>query len=309
MNEQHPIRPRRLLPSLMALQCFDAAVRHMSFTRAAEDLCMTQSAISRQVRLLEQFLDQPLFHRSKNRLVLTAAGSDYADTVRGLLDQAEGATLQLMAHGGAAQMLNIAVLPTFGSRWLVPRLGDFIAEHPEVHLNLQTYLAPFELEHSEIDVALHFGSQLWPGATCRRLMGEVSVPVCAPSLIGGTAMPANATALSRYPLLQLSTRPRAWMEWFSQVGAREENAFKGPRFDQFYMVIQAAVAGLGMALLPRFLIEDELATGRLVVAAEQALETSAAYWLAVPEKKAHLPQVGAFCDWLIALVGAPVHAG
>src|SRR5207247_3208050 len=137
---------RRTLPSLMALQCFDAAVRHLSFTRAAEELSLTQSAISRQIRALEDFLGRQLFQRVKQRLVLTTAGEAYAAAIRDVPDRAEAATLQLMAYSGEGGVLTLAILPTFGARWLVPRLGSFTARYPDIQLNLVTQVRPFDFD-------------------------------------------------------------------------------------------------------------------------------------------------------------------
>lgn len=298
------LRARRLLPSLTALQFFDAAARHLSFTRAAAELSVTQSAISRQIRQLEDYIGQQLFHRSTNRLILTSTGAEYATAVRRVLDQAEAATLQLMAYDGKGALLTLALLPTFGSRWLVPRIGEFMASHPTLQLNIKTYIEPFAFETSDVDIAIHFGSDAWVGAVCHRLMGEVAVPVCAPSLLGGRKPLTDARNIANFPLLQHTTRPLAWLEWCSQVGAPAANALGGPRFDHFYMMIQAAIAGLGIALLPRFLVNDELASGRLVVAAQPELKTSSAYWLVYPEKKAQLPAVRQFRDWLLGIVSA-----
>jgi LysR family transcriptional regulator, glycine cleavage system transcriptional activator len=302
MNVLNRPRTRRLLPSLTALQFFDAAARHLSFTRAATELSVTQSAISRQIRQLEDYTGQQLFHRSTNRLVLTSTGAEYAAAVRKVLDQAETATLQLMAYGGKGAQLTLALLPTFGSRWLVPRIGEFVALHPSLQLNIKTYIEPFAFETSDVDVAIHFGSDAWLGAVCHRLMGEVAVPVCAPSLVGGPWPLGDPRAIANLPLLQHTTRPLAWLDWFSQLRVPGTSALVGTRFDHFYMMIQAAIAGLGVALLPRFLVNDELTNGRLVVAADHELQTSSAYWLVYPESKAHLPAVGQFRDWLLTVV-------
>jgi DNA-binding transcriptional LysR family regulator len=288
------------MPSLTALQFFDAAVRHMSFTRAAADLNVTQSAVSRQIRDLEAFLGQPLFHRIKQRLVLTEAGEAYAGSVRDLLNQAEAATLQVMAYNGKGGVLTVALLPTFGSRWLVPRLGDFITRHPDIQLNLVAQVKPFNFTGSGIDAAIHFGSAVWPDAVCHRLMGEVIVPVCAPSLLGGRPALERPLDVADFPLLQLTTRPQAWTDWLRAVGVDSFDGPRGPRFEEFHMVIQAAIAGLGMAVLPRFLIQEELASGRLVVAIDRPVTSDQAYYLVHPEGKADLYQVCVFRDWLIA---------
>lgn len=290
---------RRILPSLTALQFFEAAVRHMSFTRAARELNITQSAVSRQIRQLEECVGKPLFRRVKQRLVLTEPGATYAVAVRDLLDRAEAATLQLMAYGGGGGLLTIALLPTFGSRWLVPRLGDFTARHPDIQLNLVTQLKPFDFAGSDIDVAVHFGSEVWPGAVCHRLMGEVVVPVAAPSLLGRRGKLARPEDVGRFTLLQHVTRPQAWQEWLRACGVEKLDGRMGPRFEQFYMVIQAAIAGLGLAMLPKFLILEELASGRLVVAIDRPVTSEYGYYLVHPEAKADLQRVTVFRDWLL----------
>lgn len=289
---------RRILPSLGALQCFDAAARQLSFTRAAEELNITQSAVSRQIRLLEEFLGRALFHRIKQRLVMTDAGEAYARDIRDVLDRAEAATLALMAYSGTSGALNLAILPTFGSRWLVPRLGSFTTRYPEIQLNLLTRLKPFDFAKEEIDVAIHFGDTSWPGVEYHHLMNEVTVPICAPSLLAGRCLKGPGDLMS-FTLLQHSTRPDAWANWFEAVGEPSINAVKGPRFEQFYMVIQAALAGLGMAVLPLFLVQDELASGRLVVAVDRPVPSRNAYYLVHPNSKRDAYPVKVFKDWLL----------
>lgn len=290
----------RILPSLTALQCFDAAVRHMSFTRAALELNVTQSAVSRQIRQLEDFVRRPLFWRQKQRLTLTEVGEVYAAAVRDLLDRAEAATLQVMAYGSGGGMLTVALPPTFGSRWLVPRLGDFIARHPDIQLNLVSEVQPFDFTGSNIDVAVHFGGEVWPGAVCHRLMGEVVVPVAAPSLLDRWPQPRRPEDVHRYTLLQHVTRPQAWQEWLHACGVDSVDGLVGPRFEQIHMVIQAAVAGLGVAVLPRFLIQEELASGRLAVLIDRPVRSQHAYYLVHPERKSDDKRVIAFRDWFLA---------
>lgn len=290
---------RRILPSLTALQFFDASVRHLSFTRAARELNVTQSAVSRQIRQLEEYLGRPLFRRHKQRLILTEPGEIYSVSVRDLLDRAEAATLQLMAYGSGGGTLTIALLPTFGSRWLVPRLGDFTARYPDIQLNLVTQVKPFDFAGSDIDAAIHFGDEVWPGAVCHRLMSEVVVPVAAPSLLDRGVALARPEDVVRYPLLQHVTRPQAWQEWLRAVGVERLECRLGPRFEQFYMVIQAAIAGLGLAMLPRFLIQEELASGRLIVAFDRPVVSVDAYYLVHPERKTGLRRITVFRDWLL----------
>lgn len=292
----------RRIPSLTVLQAFEAAARHLSFTRAAAELCVTQSAISRQIKQLEEGIGQPLFLRSMNRLALTVVGSEYAAAVRRVLSDAESATLALMAYGGRGPLLSLALLPTFGSRWLVPRLADFLSRHPTVQISVRTYVEPFDFGGSEIDAAIHFGTDAWPGAVCHRLMGEVAVPVCAPSLKESNSTLDDPSQLAKYPLLQHATRPQAWAEWFAQQGTTNAAALSGMRFDHFYMMIQAAIAGLGVALLPSFLVDKEIKSGELIVLVPGGLRSKGGYWLVYPESRSHLPAVRCFRDWLVGMV-------
>lgn len=276
----------------------------MSFTRAARELNVTQSAVSRQIRQLEDFVKRPLFRRQKQRLVLTEAGEAYARAVRDLLDQAEAATLQVMAYGSGGGMLTVALLPTFGSRWLVPRLGDFTTRHPDIQLNLVSEVKPFDFAGSDIDVAIHFGSEVWPGAVCHRLMGEVVVPVAAPSLLAQRPRATRPEDVRHYTLLQHATRPQSWDDWLHACGVDNVDGRVGPRFEQILMVIQAAIAGLGVAVLPRFLIQEELASGRLVVLVDRPVKSPHAYYLVHPERKSDDKRVIAFRDWMLAICAA-----
>jgi len=204
-----------------------------------------------------------------------------------------------MAYNGKGGVLTVALLPTFGSRWLVPRLGDFITAHGDIHLNLVTQVKPFNFTGSGIDAAIHFGLDAWPDAVCHRLMGEVIVPVCSPALLAGRQELEKPDEVGNYPLLQLTTRPQAWMDWLHTVGVKTIDGLHGPRFEEFHMVIQAAIAGLGLAVLPRFLIQEELASGRLRLALNRPVTSEHAYYLVHPEGKGDLYKVCVFRDWLV----------
>ena len=291
---------RRLLPSLTALEFFDAAARHLSFTQAAAELSVTQSAISRQIRILEDRIGQQLFIRSKRSLALTPIGIEYSSAVRSLLEHAEATTTRIFGAGEALSALTIASLPTFGSRWLAPRLTGFVKRHPDLQLTIYTYVEPFMFSSSEADVAIHFGTGAWPGAQCVRLMGESAIPVGSPSLLAG--IPEDERLL-RLPLMHNTTRSTAWLQLFAQLGLPAASALRGPRFDHFYMMIQAAVSGLGLALLPHFLVENELQSGALARVIPASVENEKAYWLAIPEERAEQPAVKHFRNWLLEQVG------
>ena len=291
-------RTRGALPSLPALAAFEAAARHGSFTRAAEELNLTQGAVSRQVQALEAQLGLRLFERVRQRVALTPAGAAYAPEVRVALARLSAATVNLMAFRGAGGVLNLAILPTFGTRWLIPRLPRFLERNPGITINFATRLVPFDFERENLDAAIHFGDPVWPGTRMHRLMGEEIVPVASPALLARRPLTEPADVLG-LPLLQQATRPRAWEHWLAAQGLSAERATPGPRFEQFAMVAQAAVAGLGLAIVPRFLVEDELRTGALQIPFDRSVHSAEAYYLVYPEEKADWPPVAAFRGWLL----------
>jgi LysR family glycine cleavage system transcriptional activator len=207
-----------------------------------------------------------------------------------------------MAFRGAAGVLNLASPPTFGTRWLIPRLPRFTEAHPGITINFASKLVPFDFGREPLDAAIHFGAPVWPGARLHRLMGEEIVPVASPALVArfGLSDPAD---LLKVPLLQQSTRPRAWASWLERQGLPPQRALMGPRFEQFAMVAQAAVAGLGLAIVPRFLVEEELRSGALVIPVDRPVTGEEGYYLVYPVEKAGLPTVTAFRDWLLAECG------
>ena len=294
---------RRLLPSTRALAAFDAVARLGSFTAGAQALELTQGAISRQIRALEDQLGVTLVDRDRHRVSLTPAGERYAEGIRNALHQISSASLDVISGPGRGT-LNLAILPTFGTRWLAPRIPGFLADHPGVSINLTTRLRPFDFSGDDIDAAIHHGAPDWPGAECVFLMSEMEVPACAPVLLEGDGINEPKDLLSQ-PLLHIATRPYAWPDWFSATGI-EHPAASGMSFDQFATVAQAAIAGLGVALLPRFLIEDELLRGDLAIAFDQPLESRYPYYLAIRNDRLHYPHVSAFRDWLVAEAN---HAG
>lgn len=287
------------LPPVADLLAFEAAARHASISRAADELHLTQSAISRQIRQLESRLGVTLFHRVRQRVVLTDVGRIYAADVRGALTEMADLTRKAMAMSEGDSLLNLAVLPTLGTRWLIPRLGEFTALHPRVTINFAARTEPFDFAAEPFDAAIHFGEANWPGARCDFLMHEKTVAVCSPRFRRDHGIRSVAD-LARVVLLQQSTRPSQWAEWFAQAGAPSANALRGPWFEQFAMIAQAAVSGLGAALLPSFLVEEEIAQGELVVLFDPALTSSSAYYLVYPEARAEDPLLKAFRDWIVA---------
>lgn len=295
--------PRRFLPPLSALMAFEAAARHGSFTAAAHELNVSQAAISRRVQLLEELLSLTLFERIRQRVVLTPAGAAYARELQEALGRIGTATVNTMAARGGNATLNIATLPTFGTRWLIPRLPDFAAKHPQITVNLPTRIENFDFTAEPLDAAISFGDPVWPGAVVDRLIEEELVPVATKKLLGKHRI-RKPEDLFKIPLLQQSTRPSAWDDWFAALGIACPPVPLGPRYGQFAMVVQAAVVGLGAAIVPRFLVERELQEGELIVPFPQTIGSKQAYCLFYPEAKRNDPALRAFRDWLVDTVTA-----
>ena len=292
---------RRYLPSTMMLQAFEASAKRLSFTLAAEDLCLTQSAISKQVIALEELLRTELFKRIKKRLELTAAGKNFQARISPALNRIEAAVIELMSCQSERSSLDLGVVPSFATKWLIPRLGDFAKSHSGVTINLTTRLVPFDFSECTLDAAIHYGQPDWPGATCDYLMNEEIVVVCNDELAARTLL--SPSDLSKVSLLHLSSRPQAWNEWAATAAVDGLDATRGPHFDNFSMVTQAAVAGLGVAVLPKFLILDELASGRLVIPFGPTATSDNGYYLVYPERKAGLSSLQKFRTWLMDSVG------
>lgn len=288
---------KRLVPSMTALQCFEAAARHLSFTRAAEELHLTQSAVSKQVAQLEEMLRHHLFLRIRRRLQLTPAGSLYLAEVNKILTQVDMSSRYVLTYGEQTEVLKVATQPSFGVRWLIPHLKGFGKRYPNIHLDIRNEMEPFALLQGSADAVFFYGQGTWPGATCVELFGEEVVPVCAPELLQGREL-KDASAVAQLVLLQSTSRPEAWHEWFLDQGLHTDNSYHGPRFDTFYMALSAAQAGCGVALVPRYLVAKELAEGSLVMAWNHAMKSNGAHYLAFAEHAAEVPKVRALVEWI-----------
>lgn len=303
---------RRKIPSLQALACFDAAARHESYTRAAQELALTQSAVSRQITGLEAFLGVALFRRTRHGVALTPSGADYARQIAPRLQALERDTLDAMSRQGTGGAIQLAAVPTFAARWLMPRLPGLAALHPELIVHIETRTRPFLFADTEFDAALYSGTPEqvanWAGTRAMALLPEEVLPVCAPALLGGKAQLTPA-ALARLPLLQQSTRPSAWRQWFEAMGVNAPAALSGPRYELYSMTAAAAAQGMGVALVPRLLFEPELARGDLVVACKRPLKSGRSYWLVMPERGELRPALAAFTQWLQEAASPGAEAG
>jgi DNA-binding transcriptional LysR family regulator len=295
---------RRKIPSLQALACFDAAARHESYTRAAQELALTQGAVSRQITALEEFLGMALFRRTRHGVALTERGAAYAKQVAPRLQGLEQDTLDAMSTQGPGSAVYLAAVPTFATRWLIPRLPHLAAQHPSITVHIETRTRPFMFGETPFDAALYAGTadqvNNWAGTRSVRLLAEEVVPVCSPRLMGQEKS-LSPEAIAQLPLLQQSTRSDAWRQWFDAMEVAAPLALSGPRYELFSMTVAAAVHGLGLALVPRMLIEDELARAELVVACNQPLRGKRAYFLVMPERAEERPAMALFLAWITNL--------
>lgn len=300
----------RNLPPLNAIRSFEAAARHLSFTRAARELNVTPGAVNRAVDHLESRLQISLFQRHKRRLQLTQAGQTYLQQIENILDRLAQSTDELLQTRGQGGALVLGVLPTLASRWLIPRLPKFIQHYPEITLELKTVASDFSLSLADIDfdrqrldAALFFGDGNWTGLTQHLLWQERLVPIASQSLLatyGAIKNPANIQSL---PLLLHTTRPQAWQQWASANNVKDWRPKWKAKFEHYDMVIQACLVGMGVGLVPEQLVCDELAHGQLHKVLDRAVERPEGYYFLYPPSNAETPKIRWFLDWLFLEIG------
>lgn len=288
---------RRKIPSNSALLAFEAAARHGSFARAADELALTEGAISRQIGRLEAFLGVTLFERSGNRVRLASGGTRYAAQVRAILDRLERDSLYLMGQPIEGASIEIAAIPTFATRWLIPRLKRFQDLHPNITVHIAERMEPFILPGSGFDAAIHFEHPAWAGMHSHRLLEEVLVPVCSPALLANAG--ANPS-LDKLPRLHRRQNPDAWQQYAQEAGIVLTNSAVGARYDLHSMLIAAALAGLGVALVPRLYIGAELEQGSLVAPWPEGKTVTKNFCLVLtePVELSEKP-VQAFAQWIL----------
>ena len=287
---------RRLVPKLLGLQAFEATARLGSVSKAAAELSLTQSAVSRQLQALEARLDVQLFLRSKQRLVLTEAGAGYLHDIRSGLAVLGDATDALISRQGRGGTLRLATLPTFGAKWLVPRLPRFYESHPHVTLELITRLAPFDFSLEQLDGAIHFGGPGWAGAVSEYLWKEEMVVVAAPRLASQCPVPQEVL---RFPVLQITSRAFSWRNWLSCVGLTDAVINPYLQVETFAMGLQAVLSGLCIGILPRFVVTPEIASGSLATIGP-AVTGESAYYFVYPERKRDYYPLREFARWIKA---------
>jgi LysR family transcriptional regulator, glycine cleavage system transcriptional activator len=285
--------PRRYLPAIPALMALEAVDRLGTASAAATELSLTQGAISRALQGLEAQLGVPMILRQKQRLRLTPAALDYVADVRKALTLLASASISLRANPTGGN-LNLSILPAFGMHWLAPRLARFAQAHPEVTLNLSTRLRPFDFAGTAFDAAIHYGRQDWPGVDYLKLMDEEVIAVAAPAVAAGLA---SAGEVLGFPLLQLESRSGDWGRWLAHHGLPGQRP-RGMMFDQFATLTQGAVHGMGVALIPTFLIERELAEGRLVPILGGPIPALGSYYLVWPQAVPGRAPLRSLQSWL-----------
>jgi len=293
---------RRSLPPLNALRSFDAAARHQSFTRAAEELCVTQGAVSHQVKALEIELGLQLFKRERSGLVITDAGRDYLAVVLDVFDQLELATDRLLQRQRSGT-ITISTSPDFAAKWLVSRLGRFADTYPEIELKLAALMHRVDFAREDVDLAIRHGDGQWPELDAVNLSAEELFPVCSPSLItdrGGLREPED---VRRFTLLHLDDR-FDWSRWLEAAGAPDHGLLPGPILNHASMLIDAAIDGQGIALARTMLAASDLIAGRLVRPFQAAIPLRNTYWIVCPKATRVLPKIVAFRDWLFDEVAA-----
>ncbi|MBX8510025.1 LysR family transcriptional regulator [Pseudomonas cichorii] len=294
------MNPRRLTPSMSLLIAFEAAARHVSFTKAADELALTQSAVSRQVQALEAQLEVELFKRDGRRIELTTAGALYQHELAAALGRIRSATLQTIAHKSEGGTLHLAVLPTFGSKWLLPRMHDFYARHPGhvVHVHSRIVHADLTPAASDMNAIICAGTGNWPGYIAHPLIEEKLVLIASPS-----ALPDHKSLtpgqIAQQSLLSVVSRPNTWSDWFDRNRLDHHIMRPGPSFELTAHLIQAVAAGIGVALVPRILVQDEISSGELVTLFEP-MDSGRNYYLVYATRFQNLPSLCVFRDWLLS---------
>ena len=289
--------PRRL-PQLNAVKAFEAAARHESFTRAAEELCVTQGAVSHQVKSLEAELGLKLFNRERQRLVITEAGRNYLEVVRDAFDRIAAGTERLVQRQSAG-VLTVSTSPNFAAKWLVHRLGRFAEAHPEIDLRISASPHHVDFAREDIDLAVRHGDGTASGLYITRLCAEQLFPVCSSKLLDGPGPLREPADLGRFTLLHTNDR-QGWSQWLDFADVANVDTSRGPVLSQASMAIDAAVDGQGVALARTALAAWDLIGGRLVCPFDVAMPASYAYWIVCPRATAKLPKIAAFSEWLLA---------
>lgn len=286
------------LPPLNALRVFDAAARHLSFTRAAEELFVTQAAVSHQIKSLEDFLGLKLFRRRNRSLLLTEEGQSYFLDIKEIFSQLTEATRKLQARS-AKGALTVSLPPSFAIQWLVPRLSSFNSAYPGIDVRIQAVDRQEDKLADDVDVAIFYGRGNWPGLRVEKLYAEYLLPVCSPLLLTGEKPLKTPEDLAKHTLLHDASR-RDWQAYTRQLGLNHINVQQGPIFSHSAMVLQAAIHGQGIALANNVMAQSEIEAGRLVCPFNDVLVSKNAFYLVCHDSQAELGKIAAFRQWILA---------
>lgn len=288
---------RRRIPSTTALLCFEAAAWTENFAQAASDLNMSQSALSRQIQILETYVQQQLFTRAKQRVKLTAAGKTLRAELSRQLETLEATLLHIRSHDSQEGALNIGTYPTFGSRWLMPKIIALSQQHPGFTLNTITFLSNDAIDPSLVDIAIAQGDPPWSDYRADYLLPETLIVITSPALMERPTSSPDQLYTQR--ILQHTTRPLSWEIWLRGQGHSLPRPLIGPMFNQFEMLIDAVKAGHGIAIVPRLLVETELATGQLIKAHPYEETPESAYYLLTPTAKVGIQKIERIRNWFL----------
>jgi LysR family glycine cleavage system transcriptional activator len=288
----------RRLPPLSALRAFEATARHMSFTKAAREFNVSQGAISRHVATLERLLGSKLFLRHHRAIELTAKGEAYFRALRDAFERIQDAT-DLVFGATDTPTLRIKLPPTFAIRWIVPRLARLHATDPHLDVQITTSHSPADFDREDIDVAVHSGDSAPPGTSAIRLFGESLTPVCSPALLRQGRSLRRPADLRRHTLLCSLHRPKDWPAWIAAAGIDGVDGNSGLKFENSSLAYQAAIDRLGVAMAQTALVEDDLASNRLVAPFALKVPTTGAYFLIYPPRSRDLEKVRRFESWIL----------
>jgi LysR family transcriptional regulator, glycine cleavage system transcriptional activator len=288
----------RQLPPLNALKSFEAAARYESFTRAAEELCVTQAAVSQQVKALEAELGLKLFNRERQRLKITDAGRDYLMVIRDALDHIAAGTERLVQRQSAGT-LTVSASPDFAAKWLVHRLARFSEAHPGIDLRISAAMRHVDFAREDVDLAVRHGDGDWPGLHVTRLCSEHLFAICSPKLLTGRNRLREPSDILKWPLLRLDEH-KAWEKWFALAGVAAPETLQGPVLNQASMVIDAAIDGQGIALARTTLAAWDLINRRLVRPFDVSWRLAKTYWIVCPKATAKVTKISRFREWLLA---------
>jgi LysR family glycine cleavage system transcriptional activator len=288
----------RRLPPLNALRAFEASARHASFTRASQELFVTQGAVSRHVAALEKWLGIKLFTRTQRGIELTPKGAVYFRTLRGALDQIDYGTRQLQLSPDD-YTLRVKLPPTFAIRWLVPRLARFLATDRQMDVQITTSHQPVDFDREDVDACIHSGITPPAGAVSRRLFGEILLPVCSPGLLERGSSLRDADDLAQHVLLCSLHRPQDWPTWLEAAGISHIDGNSGIKFENSALSYQAAIEGVGVVVAQRAFVEEDLRAGRLVAPLTLRAATTGAYYLAYRAEREKPMRIDRFEQWII----------